>query len=611
VVIRQETNVRLPACAVEALGRIVARRRVSRDEALRQILGEHVADQETCDPDDRLTHISTVLRYPAPPRGRQQPRTDLPVRLRLDPGMIERVRAVSLLLPGQSRRAYRDYQARLLTDAVMTAIAVRERFTDEFLDDLLPLLRHRAVFGFWRLVVAVSSTPSELAVCDLAETIRSESGSRELRPSEQRLLLVEEALAEESWHAPERFVIAANLARVGLSGPGAEREERVLYEQGKEWNGQRLDLRRAPKSRWFVGVQGTDWSGRGGAAVWRAERRVEVGDFEDWLMSQPGEDKPRSCVVSPPGWSVEMPAGWQACVLPTNREVPARFRQWTEAGRVMLIQIPSRNKQVVWPLQPRCASPVPGVEPLVAIARELRPEQIINFIEAVLVAWGTGEDCDEESEPEEELPGPVLPGDAEFQAMTHEEEEEFWASFFDEGREPDLEVDPPGSLPLVDPEFDTLLRREEPAPRGSAPPLLVPVDQAFKFGFVTAEERRTAMADARAYTIGMPHRLFTYRPKVPHPVSTDDPRFRLLLTRRRTGQSAKPMWVWPGRSVAAEIGTDTSAQVISWLATWANWMAKRTLQRSMEQAWHAGFDHHPASYWHQVPPADDAPDHLV
>lgn len=38
-------------------------------------------------------------------------------------------------------RAHRDYQARLLTDAVMTVIAVQETFADEFLEGLLPLLR--------------------------------------------------------------------------------------------------------------------------------------------------------------------------------------------------------------------------------------------------------------------------------------------------------------------------------------------------------------------------------------------------------------------------------------------------------------------------------------
>ena len=39
--------------------------------------------------------------------------------------MVQRARAVSLRLPGQSLRAHHDYQGRLLTDAVLTAIAVR------------------------------------------------------------------------------------------------------------------------------------------------------------------------------------------------------------------------------------------------------------------------------------------------------------------------------------------------------------------------------------------------------------------------------------------------------------------------------------------------------
>src|SRR5256885_10523347 len=50
----------LPACAVEALGRIMMRRGVSRDEALRQILREHVVEQEAREPDERRTHISTM-----------------------------------------------------------------------------------------------------------------------------------------------------------------------------------------------------------------------------------------------------------------------------------------------------------------------------------------------------------------------------------------------------------------------------------------------------------------------------------------------------------------------------------------------------------------------
>jgi hypothetical protein len=172
----EETNVRLPPCAFDALAVVAARRGISRDEAVRQVLGEHIELQENREPGDRLTHISTVLRYPAPPRWRRDPRADRSLRLRLVPGLIPRARAMSLRLPGQSLRAHRDYQARLLTDAVVTAIAVQEPFTDEFLEGLLPLLRHRAAVGLWQLAVAATSTAPENAIHDAAEEARSQVG---------------------------------------------------------------------------------------------------------------------------------------------------------------------------------------------------------------------------------------------------------------------------------------------------------------------------------------------------------------------------------------------------------------------------------------------------
>ncbi len=107
----EETNVRLPPCAFDALAVVAERRGVSRDEAVRQVLSEHIELQENREPEDRLTHISTVLRYPAPPRWRSDPRADRPLRLRLVSGVVPRARAMSLRLPGQSLRAYRDYTA--------------------------------------------------------------------------------------------------------------------------------------------------------------------------------------------------------------------------------------------------------------------------------------------------------------------------------------------------------------------------------------------------------------------------------------------------------------------------------------------------------------------
>ena len=86
-------------------------------------------------------------------------RRDRPLRLRMSAGVLERARTVGLRLPGQYQRAFRDYQGRVLTDAVMTAIASAEPFTDAFLDGLFPLLRQRAARNLWRLaaVDAVAS----------------------------------------------------------------------------------------------------------------------------------------------------------------------------------------------------------------------------------------------------------------------------------------------------------------------------------------------------------------------------------------------------------------------------------------------------------------------
>ncbi|MFE7713338.1 hypothetical protein ACFU6I_48310 [Streptomyces sp. NPDC057486] len=86
-----ETNVRLPLCALDALAAVMAKQQqgTSRDATVRRLLAEHVERQEQEDPDDRLTHISTVLRYP-PPRWRKDPRKDRPLRLRASADLLER-----------------------------------------------------------------------------------------------------------------------------------------------------------------------------------------------------------------------------------------------------------------------------------------------------------------------------------------------------------------------------------------------------------------------------------------------------------------------------------------------------------------------------------------
>ena len=504
-------------------------------------MGEHVGPQENREPEDRLTHVSTVLRYPAPPQWRGDRRADLPLRLRLPAGMISRARTVSLRLPGQSLRAHRDYQARLLTDAVMTAIAVQEPFSDEFLAGLLPLLRHGAAVGLWQLAVEVTSTVPENAIRDAAEQARSQVGGpaaplgAEEAAARRRLLLVAEALDEEvSWHSPARFHVAANIARDMLSGAGASVNERLLYEQRSEWDEMRLDLRgNGPRAaRYMRGTSGENWTGRGGSAVWRAERRVELQDFEDWLINCP-EAGPAERQVKPPGWRVRVPGTWHARVpAAAASEIPEPYATWLAAGR--LLAFPVGRKQVIWPLI-RCPgtlgwAPAPGVAPVVAAAGGLPSDRVSSFIEAMLVDWS----CEYENLPLQ------------------------------------------GRLHLL-------------------------AGEAYDFGFIGADEQRYAMAGAHATTVRDMTGLLDGLPgheRAELQQAIGDARLFVRIVARLgiEFRTAEATCVWPGRSVADEILAGHPADAIQWLARQAYQTCTQILGQSMELAWHDAFYHHPAVY---------------
>ncbi|KOV84711.1 hypothetical protein [Nocardia sp. NRRL S-836] len=552
---RQETNVRVLPCVLEALGRIALAQGMSRDEAVRQVLAEHIAAQEAREPEDRLTHIATVLRHPQPAR-RGKPRVDRPLRLRLPEGLADRARAVSLHLPGQYPRAHKDYVSRLLTDAVTTAIAVREPFTDSVLDGLLPVLRHKAALALWQLAIAVTITRPELAIQDSAEDIRARIGGT-LSPPEKRLLLIAEQLDEHvSWHASFRFAAAANLARTLLSGNDATANETMLYKQEEDWNELRLDLRHDEhRGRWLKGVAVWNADGRGSTAVWRAGRKVDLQDFTDWLLALDGHT-PADQVMFAPGWVVHAPAGWATHIVPRGHTLPEQFARWAEQNRVIVWSVDGR--QVVWPVRPGHPEPVPGFEPVAAVARTLQPSEIVELIEAVLIEWGTH------------------PTGTGTDAGIWRDE--------DEGPDP----------------YDAQVDAEHETPN-----LWLPVDKAFEFGFIDAEQRSTAMSAARAYTRKLTHWRDNVDPVVAKPEATLDPQFRLFVTRRRDSRTAKPMWLWPRASVAREVFAGTSSTVIGWLSERALWMARWTVHGTMEQAWHDGFDHYSKAFWRPEGLPDD------
>ncbi|WP_406448675.1 hypothetical protein OH768_00020 [Streptomyces sp. NBC_01622] len=536
---RTETNVRLPWCAVEALAAVGTRRGTSQDATLRQLLGEHVEFQEDRDPDDRLTHISTVLRYPPPPRSRHEPRPDRPVRLRAERDLLERARAVSLSLPGQHRRSHRDYQARVLTDAVMTAIAAVEPFTDEALEGLLPLLRHRAALGLWRLTTAETSTGPERALLVPAETIRSGLADEMDEAAERQLLLAAEALEEEvGWHSPARFDKTAALARRLLTGPDAATGEQLLYEQGPAFQEQYQDaLQAAERPPMTLHNQSYDWTGRGGTAVWRAHRTVAVQDFEDWLTSaRPGPDEDSaSYVVNPPAWILRTPPNWHAHTI-RGTDLTEPYTQWVTDGR--LLTFPYQGRLALWPMTSAGSGwePVSGIEPLAAAARaaKLRSEEISGFIEAVLIDWSHEYGVDSSLRIVLDLPADLA---HRLGFLTSEQQH----------------------AAMAEARAETLRRMDEI------------IEELHDDGLdeLDLQELREARDNAQTF-----RRLATRHSKY------TASKFRV---RRAT-------WQWPGPSVAEELLTNPRTDLVQALAVQAYRSRTRVLEEAAHEAWQQAFD---------------------
>ncbi|MEU0403748.1 hypothetical protein ABZ318_26660 [Streptomyces sp. NPDC006197] len=507
------------------------------------MLAEHVERQEPAHPEDRLTHISTVLRYPRPPRGRKQPRPGTPLRLRLPAGLADRARAVSLHLPGQYPRAHRDYQSRALTDAVMTAIAYAEPFTDDVLGGLLPLLRHRAARNLWRLASVALCTRPEVHLLHAAEKLRDgmEGGpARGLDLEQQRLLDTVAALEEDvAWHSPARFIVAANIARERLTGPRAEANERMLYEEGEDFDDlyrDTLHAREDRRQKLLQGMADYDWSGRGGTAVWRAERQVTLQHVEDWLVDRTGK-APAQMQATPPGWMLLRPAAWTAAApnLTRDGQLPQPFPQWLREGRVLTF--PYRNRQALWPLQRAPGwEPIPGIEALLAPARNLPAEKVLGYIEALLIEWN------HQFDPEEE------------------------------------------------PAFHSVLE--------------IPAGRAHDIGLITAEERRAAMAEAREMTLrGMDEVIARFEDDSVDTESLQHLRavrgsfseFRRQAKRidARVAsrlQVTRALWQWPGRSAAAELCAGSSTDLVQWLAAVVHERSALILELAMHEAWQDAFD---------------------
>lgn len=386
-----ETNVRVPRCAFDALNAVAARRDTSRDATIRSLLTEHVEAQGQLNEDDRLTHVSTLLRYPLH-RKKWFRLADhdvevVPLRLRVDPRVVEQARSLAFRLPGQPpRRGHEDYQARLLTDAVMTAIARAKFFDDPFLAGLLPLIRQRAALELWHLAVELTLTRAEREA-----SARAGVGSRERRTAE---LLDDD---DEAWHDDHRLTVLRRFAGPALGEGDLEANEKTLYRgrrptslnSGPDLVELGLDLREATDSygHELIGDVGTDWrpvgrEGRGATAVWRASHRAAIEEVPAWLAKAAGG--PLQIEKGDNGWALTVPDGWRSLASYTRLEaLPATWAEHVAAGRVL--EFEHSRWRVLWPVT-AAEQPVGRLD----VALSACPDEVAGAQRVELLLLATG-----------------------------------------------------------------------------------------------------------------------------------------------------------------------------------------------------------------------------
>ncbi|MFJ8967070.1 ribbon-helix-helix domain-containing protein [Lentzea sp. NPDC102401] len=560
---RVETNVRVPKSALAALQELCAERGRSRDAVLRELLDEHLRIQEPLPPGKRLTHVCTLLRHPAPPEYRRQKAGGAVLRLRLDPGVADRARAVSLRLPGQpSRRGPGDYQARPLTDEVLDGLQLR-------------LITHDAAKGLWGLAVSASLTGTEeevLADADPTWPALSHRPARR-RFTREHAESVAEALRErEAWHAPYRHELIAHFTYKLLASPDAKANVEMLHEQGRDWEALRHDLHQhTDHEHWLLkgapSVPAEVLAGRGSSAVWRARRRVALEDIGVWLREQ---DRPGPArVVDPPGWTLHMPPGWHSLVLPPGAAPAPVWAGHLEQGRLLALAVGSRT--VLWPVLSLpgggLPGPVPGVEAaFAALARTARRAPLV-VVEAVLACFDDTPQPPEE--PEREPDSAAYPREPE------------------SGRENALVV------PDRSEQHESQLGR-----------VLVPAGTARNLGLIDTATRDRLIAEARERTLQAMREVLALVESTPtaglderavaalrSSISLDKVGyFTKILTNAEVSFAPQAaLWHWPIASVADAIERDCEPAAVGWLASWSA-EALGTLARERRvQAWDAGF----------------------
>jgi hypothetical protein len=360
-----QTSVRLSPAAYRALEAFRVARGTSRDAAVRELLDGYVSRQSLRNEDERLTHISTALRFPPTPlrRGDQDGRVRVPFRA--DPDTVSRAAALALRLPGQPwRRGHGHYSPRPLTDALTVAISSARSFTDDGLEGLPALVTHGAALGLWRLTVAATLSAAERRVLLTAPD------------SELATILTDEDVC---WHAPWRFEVALHIARKLLLGTGASANLQMLSEQRGDFAAAlhdyaRTDWQDSPVLHDCPAVARQTFEGRGGAAVWRAQRKLTMTRLAQWAVHRGVRGHFETLQ---PAWLLRAAPGWRA--VPVAHNQPLTPAQRADVNAVRVIRIHAGSRSTLWPYAPDGA-PVPGFAAVAAAGHALAPESIVELV---------------------------------------------------------------------------------------------------------------------------------------------------------------------------------------------------------------------------------------
>lgn len=351
---------------MDSLRAIVSEQGVSREAVVRELLAEYTDAQAGRGDEYRLTHISTLLRYPPPPIWGSDDDGRVRLAFRAPDALIRAAEVHALRLPGQPpKRGPRDYSARPLTDALTTAIACRRPFVDDGLEGLPALLSHRVAEGLWRLTRAATLTRAE------RQLLLSQD-----RGSNAAIVLREENVA---WHSGWRFQIALHLARQLLGSEGGrlamlesqtDEFDLLLYDLELDDDFEHDLLRDAPRPSHSM-------EGRGGAAVWRAHRAVAMSDLTRALFTWSGGGQAFRKQLEPPGWHLVAPPDWHGVGYRYGQ--PRTSEHASHLAEHKVIEVVSGSRSVLWPYD-QTGQPIDGFEIVIRAAPTTGADRLVELV---------------------------------------------------------------------------------------------------------------------------------------------------------------------------------------------------------------------------------------